>query len=103
MQRPYVIGIDFGTMSARAVLVDSRNGSELSSAIHEYRHGVIDKTLPGEKAALKPRTALQHPADYLEALEKTIPALLRKGRVSARRVGGIGTDFTACTVLPVRS
>jgi L-ribulokinase len=103
MQRPYAIGIDFGTMSARAVLVDSRNGRELSSAIHEYRHGVIEKTLPGEKAALKPRTALQHPADYLEALEKTIPALLRKGRVSARRVGGLGTDFTACTVLPVRS
>ena len=103
MAKPYVIGIDFGTLSARAVLVDARNGKELATVVAEYKSGVIEHSLPGTKTPLKPQSALQDPTDYLTAMEKAIPALLRKAKVRADKIGGIGTDFTSCTVLPVKS
>ena len=78
MAKPYVIGIDFGTLSARAVLVDARNGKELATVVAEYKSGVIEHSLPGTKTPLKPQSALQDPTDYLTAMEKAIPALLRK-------------------------
>lgn len=99
--RPYVIGVDFGTLSARAVLVDARDGTELASAACEYPHGVIEQRLG--KKRLKLNTALQDPRDYLFALKKIVPAVLKAGAVKASQVGGLGTDFTSCTVLPVGS
>jgi L-ribulokinase len=101
--KPLVIGIDFGTLSVRAVLVDARNGKELATVVCAYKSGVIEGHLPATKTPLKPQSALQDPADYLAALEKTIPALLRKAKVRGDKIGGIGTDFTSCTVLPVKS
>ena len=103
MKGTHVIGVDFGTLSARAILIDARNGREVASAVHEYADGAIEHTLPGKKARLPARTALQNPADHLTALEKTIPALLRKSRISGDQVAAVGTDFTSCTVLPVQS
>jgi len=94
-----VIGIDFGTLSARAILVDARNGRELASAISEYPHGVIEGSLG--KTPLKSQSALQDPRDYLHALKEVVPAVLRKGKIRGDQVAGLGTDFTSCTVLPV--
>ena len=72
----YAIGVDFGTLSARAVLVDTRDGREVAEAVSVYPHGVMDEHLPdGQK--LPPLFALQHPADYLNALRETVPAVLR--------------------------
>jgi L-ribulokinase len=102
MADAYVIGVDFGTLSARAVLVDARTGEERASAVSEYRNGVIEGTLPGSKAKLKEKSALQNPADYLEALTETVRSVLRKSKIPAESVTAIGTDFTSCTVLPVR-
>jgi L-ribulokinase len=99
--KPCVIGIDFGTLSARAVLVDSRNGRELASAVCDYPHGVISQNLPGTKLRLKAQSALQDPGDYIFALKRTIAGVLRKSKIPANQIGGIGTDFTSCTVLPV--
>ena len=87
----FVIGIDFGTLSARAVLADARNGDELGSAAHEYASGVIEGRLPGTKAELKAKSALQDPADYLAALEVVVPAVLKKAKVRAESVVGIAT------------
>src|SRR5262245_2333021 len=101
MSKPFVIGIDFGTLSARGVLLDARSGRELASAESAYTHGVIEERLGGK--SLKPQTALQDPADYIDALEKVIPALLRKGKTKGTDIAGIGTDFTSCTVLPVKA
>ncbi|MBM3336045.1 ribulokinase, partial [Candidatus Sumerlaeota bacterium] len=98
----YTIGIDFGTESARAVLVNARTGEELATAVCEYPDGVIDEKLPGSGHRLDPDTALQNPLDYIEALRKTTPALLKKGRVKSDDVIGVGTDFTACTVVPCK-
>lgn len=99
--RPAVLGIDFGTLSARAVLIDTATGQELGSAAADYKHGVIDQSLPGSRARLKPLSALQHPGDYLPAMKKAVRAALRGAGVSKERVAGIGIDFTSCTVLPV--
>ncbi|QOX65425.1 ribulokinase [Anoxybacterium hadale] len=96
----YVIGVDYGTLSGRAVLVEAATGTELCSSVFDYPHGVIDRTLPtGEP--LGHDWALQHPQDYIEVLAHTVPAVLKEAGVNPDQVIGIGTDFTACTILPV--
>lgn len=100
-ERKYAIGIDFGTESGRAVLVDVTDGREVATAVHSYGDGVIDEVLPGTDIELPHDFALQNPEDWIEVLRVTIPAVLRKGGVAAEDVIGIGTDFTACTMLPI--
>lgn len=102
MDKKYSIGIDFGTLSGRAVLVALDNGEELASAVYEYPHGVMDHNLPGgEKLSLD--FALQHPRDYLEVLSSTVPEVLRIGGVRPDQISGVGIDFTSSTILPVYS
>ncbi|SPT49390.1 ribulokinase [Actinomadura madurae] len=95
----YVVGVDFGTLSGRAVLVRVRDGAEVGDGVHEYDHGVIDGELPGG-AVLGPDWALQAPGDWLDVLRFAVPKALAVAGVPAAQVIGIGTDFTACTVLP---
>ncbi len=95
------VGVDFGTESARAVLVDVANGSELATAVHRYASGVIDQRLPDGGPPLPPDWALQDPDDYLEALGRTVQAVLAESKIDPADVIGIGIDFTACTMLPV--
>ncbi len=97
----YAIGIDYGTESGRAVLVDVTDGQELATVVHAYGDGVIDEALPGTDIELPPDFALQNPADYIEVLRVTIPAVLRESGVDPDDVIGLGTDFTACTMLPI--
>ncbi|MEK6570300.1 MAG: FGGY family carbohydrate kinase, partial [Bacteroidota bacterium] len=99
--KKYSIGIDFGTESARVLVVDVSNGRAVSSVVYPYKDGVIDRRLPGAKASLPPDTALQNPADYLDSLKRGIPAALRKGRIKPSDVIGLGVDFTSCTTLPI--
>lgn len=99
-KKTYTIGVDFGTLSGRAVLVQVEDGHEINSKVCEYPHGVLENRLPtGE--SLPPDWALQVPNDYLEVLKNTIPVLLEESGIDPGQVVGIGTDFTACTVLPV--
>lgn len=95
------VGVDFGTESARAVLVDVATGREIASAVHEYNSGVIDDQLPGDGPILPPDWALQDPDDYLESLGMTVKAVLAQSRIDPTQVIGIGIDFTACTMMPV--
>jgi L-ribulokinase len=97
------MGVDFGTESARAVLVDVETGRELASAVHRYRSGVIDQRLPDQGDTLPPDWALQDPDDYLESLGATVRAVLGESQIDPASVIGIGIDFTACTMLPVTS
>jgi L-ribulokinase len=97
----YVVGVDFGTLSGRAVVVDARDGTELGSAVHAYPHGVIDHLLPATGAELPPQWALQDPEDWLEVLHVAVPRALAASGVAPEAVVGIGTDFTASTPLPV--
>jgi L-ribulokinase len=95
-----VVGVDFGTLSGRAVVVRVDDGAELGSAVTDYRHGVVDRRLPGSGRELPPDWALQVPADYLEVLRTAVPAALAAAGVDPAQVVGIGTDFTACTMVP---
>ncbi len=95
-----VIGVDFGTLSARAVLCRVRDGAVLREASHAYAHGVIDGRLPCGME-LPPGWALQHPQDYLDALLEIVPAVLRGSGVDKTDVIGIGVDSTATTIVLV--
>ncbi len=97
----YTIGVDFGTLSGRAILVDVSSGIELADSVFDYPHAVMDTTLPdGTKLGVD--WALQHPQDYLDVFYHTIPELLSKSGVNSSDIIGIGIDFTACTFMPVK-
>ena len=98
----YVVGVDFGSESGRAVLVDCSDGRELATAVYPYANGVIDGRLPEphDRVTLEPEWALQDPDDYLRTFERTVPPVLAAAGVDAADVIGIGIDFTSCTMLP---
>jgi L-ribulokinase len=96
-----VIGIDFGTLSGRAVVVRVQGGAELGTAVHEYANGVIDQVLPTSGARLPAQWALQDPEDWLEVLRRTVPAAVADAGIAPEQVIGIATDFTASTPVPV--
>ena len=98
----YAIGVDFGTESGRAVLVDCADGRELGTAVHVYRNGVIDEHLPApdEDVTLEADWALQDPDDYIAVYRHAVPALIAETGVDPAEVVGIGIDFTSCTMLP---
>lgn len=100
----YAIGVDFGTETGRAVLVDVADGREVATAVYPYSHGVIDEKLPipDEEIRLEPDWALQDPQDYIRTFQNAIPGVLKQSKVKPEDVIGIGIDFTACTMLPVR-
>jgi L-ribulokinase len=98
----YTIGIDFGTESGRALLVDARDGREVATAVHAYSNSVIDEHLPGSDKPLPPDWALQDPLDYIEVIKTTIPAVLQQSGVKPDEVKGIAIDFTACTMMPTK-
>ncbi|MFQ6066310.1 MAG: ribulokinase [bacterium] len=100
-QAKYVIGIDFGTESGRALLVKVEDGEEVASSVYGYKDAVIDEFLPGTHIRLEADWALQNPVDYLETLKRTIPELLEKSRADPQNIIGIGIDFTACTMMPI--
>jgi L-ribulokinase len=99
----YAIGVDFGTESGRAVLVEIETGREVATAVYAYSNGVIDENLPESGVALEPDWALQDPDDYIRTFKTTIPQVLRDSGVAADDVIGLGIDFTACTMLPVKA
>jgi len=101
MSDPVVIGVDFGTLSGRAVVVRVSDAAELGSAVHPYAHSVMDRTLTATGAALPPDWALQVPSDYVDVLRTAVPEALAASGVSPQDVIGLGTDFTACTMVPV--
>lgn len=96
---PIALGLDFGTESVRALLVD-RNGVERGSAATRYRHGQIIDRLPTSGASLPPGYALQHPQDWLDSCMSSVRTAMRKAKLSPRDVVGIGVAFTSCTMLP---
>ena len=99
----YTIGIDFGTLSGRALLVDTDDGREVASSVFDYPHGVIDETLPTSGETLPPEWALQDPRDYLEVVRQTVPKVLQESGVDVGEVVGVAIDFTACTMLPTNA
>ena len=96
----YVVGVDFGTLSVRALVASVSDGTELSSAVYDYPHGVMSERLPNGRK-LPPDYALQHPQDYLDGLSETVHRAVEEAGIRADDVIGIGIDFTCNTYLPV--
>ena len=101
MTEKYVIGVDYGTLSGRALIVRASDGHEMGSAVFEYPNAVMDRVLNSSGAALGPDWALQDAQDYVEVLKHAVPEALRVSGVNPADVVGIATDFTACTMIPV--
>ena len=109
--RALVVGVDYGTLSGRAVVVRVSDGAELGNGVHAYPHAVMESLLTagpasdaGSQLPLPPDWALQVPADYVEVLKVAVPAALADAKakhgIDTADVIGIGTDFTACTMVP---
>lgn len=104
MKKKYAIGVDYGTESGRAVLVDLADGEVVASAVKEYSDGVIDEKLPNSDIELGQDWALQNPNDYVDVFVEAVRRVLdeTKSEVLVEDIVGIGIDFTSCTVLPVK-
>jgi L-ribulokinase len=101
MSAQYTVGLDYGTNSVRALIVNVANGVEIASAVWEYAHGTHGVILSRD-----PNLARQHPADYVKGAEITIKNALAAAKKSVRgfkaeQVIGIGVDTTGSTPLPV--
>ncbi|WP_088052446.1 ribulokinase [Virgibacillus dakarensis] len=101
MAGKYVIGVDFGTESGRAVLVSVDGGEEIASHVTRYKHGVIDQELPESGIKLNSGWALQHPLDYLDVVKKSIPKVIQDAKIPSSEIIGLGIAFTSCTMLPI--
>ncbi|MBS1693826.1 MAG: ribulokinase [Actinobacteria bacterium] len=99
----YAIGIDFGTLSGRAVVVRVNDGFELASAEHVYEHAVLTQSLPVGDVRLPAEWALQVPDDYRNVLRRAVPEAVSRAGIDPGDVVGVGTDFTSCTMVPVRA
>jgi L-ribulokinase len=97
----YAIGVDFGTESGRALLLDVSTGEELSVGVVRYPHGVIDRELPDGGGRIGADWALQDPDDWVTVLEEAIAYVVADAGIDPGTVAGLGIDFTSCTVLPV--
>lgn len=80
--KKYAVGIDYGTLSARALLIDAGTGEEIAVSVFEYPHKVIENQLPCG-ITLADGWALQHPRDYLEALRSTVSDLLERTEIDS--------------------
>ena len=96
----YSLGLDFGTLSVRAVLLNLENGEVKATSVSEYAHGIMSTTFL-DGSPLPDAYALQHPRDYLDAMIAVITDCLSASDVPPACITGIGVDFTASTVLPV--
>ena len=99
--KKYSLGIDFGTESGRALLVDVATGEEVATFVYQYADGVLDEYLPDGKTKLGHDWALQNPEDYIRTLKATIPEVLKMADVNPEDVIGVGIDFTSCTMMPI--
>lgn len=99
MKEKYTIGMDFGTRSARASLVRISDGAEIGYSEYVYPHGVMDSILPCGKK-LEINTSLQHPRDYIEAINHCLSSLVSARLVAVQDIIAIGIDFTASTAMP---
>jgi L-ribulokinase len=97
----YAIGVDFGTESGRAAVLDLSSGEVLATSVVRYPSAVIDQTLPSTGERLPDDWALQDSDDWVTVIERALPEVIKSAGIAPSAVVGLGIDFTSCTVLPV--
>ncbi len=97
--KQYTLGIDFGTLSARALLIELDSGHVAADAEFTYPHGILTNEFFGSVAGKT--EAYQHPQDYLDAMEHLVAQVLAESGAAAGQISGLGIDFTSCTMLPL--
>lgn len=96
----FTVGIDFGTLSGRAVITRVSDGEIVGEAVHPYEHGAMERTLTaGDGRELPPDFALQVPDDYRQVLRFAVPQAVQASGVDPSDIVGIGIDFTSATVI----
>ena len=100
MAHGFAVGLDYGTESCRAVLLNLASAEVVTSSVYAYPHGVVDRTLPGSGERLPQSWALQYPGDYLNGLKTTVRAVVKESGVDPAEIGSLGIDTTACTLIP---
>ncbi|HWD41510.1 MAG TPA: ribulokinase [Fimbriimonas sp.] len=93
----YSLGLDYGTNSVRALLVDVSDGSEVATAVSNYgsgNAGVIEDSTD-------PNLARQNPADYVEGFYQAVQSVMKQAGVNPEDIVGIGVDTTGSTPIPV--
>lgn len=103
MTSTYSIGVDFGSLSARSVIVDLKTGNIIASAVKDYPDAVITNHLPNTSIPLGKDWALQNPRDYVTCLIDSVKEAISSSKLAKEEIISIGVDFTACTVLPVKN
>lgn len=99
MTEKYLVGVDFGTLSGRAVVVRASDGQQVGTAVTEYKHGVMDRTLDaGDGQKLPPEFALHNPGDYVDVLGDAIPNAIKDAGIDKDDIVGVGIDATSATV-----
>jgi L-ribulokinase len=97
----FTIGVDYGTNSVRAVVVDCTDGAVLGAHVFDYPSGDQGILLDPKQ----PHLARQNPADYIDGLRESVRGAVaeakRHTRFSSDRIIGIGVDTTGSTPLPV--
>ena len=100
--KKYAIGLDYGTLSVRALLVDISDGTAVAQSVYEYPHACMETHIPtGEP--LPPALSLQDPGDYMEGLITVVRGVMKESKVLPEEVIGIGIDFTSATIMPVKA
>lgn len=94
--KKYALGLDYGTLSVRALLLDLETGAEAATFVYEYPHGVMTETLP-DGTVLPPDFALEHPQDFLDGLQVVVRGVMQG--IEPDQVVGIGVDITSATVV----
>lgn len=96
MKKSYVIGLDYGTDSVRAVLLDAHSGEEIATDVSYYARWKQRLYCEATKNQFR-----QHPLDHIEGLEKTIKAVVSQSGVGADAIKGICIDTTGSSPLPL--
>ncbi len=99
MGKKYAMGVDFGSLSARAVLFAIEDGAYTASFDAPYEHGILEERHPYTGKPLPPASALQIPGDYVKALRESVRGVLRTGGVKGEDIVAMSVDFTSCSLV----
>ena len=92
MGSKYTIGIDFGSLSVRAVLFSVEDGRQAGEQVSSYARGVMETELP-DGTLLPPLSALQDPNDYITSMAEAVKGLVRNSGIPKEDIVGLGGRF----------